>query len=67
MNLNSSGALPSMLETVHGAALDIADKEIADTSAAIMSASWNPDFPFSLPDAPGGINVSPRPVHGGAN
>ena len=36
-NLNPSGAFPSMFEPVHGSAPDIAGKQLADPTAAILS------------------------------
>src|SRR5690606_14743850 len=38
-NLNPSGAFPSMFEPVHGSAPDIAGKQLADPTAAILSAA----------------------------
>jgi 3-isopropylmalate dehydrogenase len=38
-NLNPSGEFPSMFEPVHGSAPDIAGKNIADPTAAILSAA----------------------------
>jgi len=38
-NLNTSGAFPSMFEPVHGSAPDIAGKNLADPTAAILSAA----------------------------
>src|SRR6185503_10148517 len=38
-NLNPSGAEPSMFEPVHGSAPDIAGKQIADPTAAILSVA----------------------------
>jgi len=38
-NLNPSGDFPSMFEPVHGSAPDIAGKNIADPTAAILSAA----------------------------
>ncbi len=38
-NLNLSGQLPSMFEPVHGSAPDIAGKNLADPTAAILSAA----------------------------
>ena len=38
-NLNPSGAYPSMFEPVHGSAPDIAGKNLADPTAAILSAA----------------------------
>jgi len=38
-NLNPSGAHPSMFEPVHGSAPDIAGKNLADPTAAILSAA----------------------------
>ena len=38
-NLNPSGAFPSMFEPVHGSAPDIAGKNLADPTAAILSAA----------------------------
>src|SRR5690606_25434637 len=37
-NLNPSGEFPSMFEPVHGSAPDIAGKQLADPTAAILSA-----------------------------
>ena len=37
-NLNPTGAFPSMFEPVHGSAPDIAGKNLADPTAAILSA-----------------------------
>lgn len=38
-NINPSGDFPSMFEPVHGSAPDIAGKQIADPTAAILSAA----------------------------
>ena len=38
-NLNPSGVFPSMFEPVHGSAPDIAGKNLADPTAAILSAA----------------------------
>jgi len=38
-NLNPTGAYPSMFEPVHGSAPDIAGKNLADPTAAILSAA----------------------------
>ena len=38
-NINPTGAYPSMFEPVHGSAPDIAGKNLADPTAAILSAS----------------------------
>lgn len=38
-NINPDGAFPSMFEPVHGSAPDIAGKQLADPTAAILSAS----------------------------
>lgn len=38
-NINPDGAFPSMFEPVHGSAPDIAGKNLADPTAAILSAS----------------------------
>ena len=38
-NLNPSGAFPSMFEPVHGSAPDIVGKNLADPTAAILSAA----------------------------
>jgi 3-isopropylmalate dehydrogenase len=38
-NINPDGAFPSMFEPVHGSAPDIAGKNIADPTAAILSAA----------------------------
>ena len=38
-NLNPAGAFPSMFEPVHGSAPDIAGKNLADPTAAILSAA----------------------------
>lgn len=38
-NLNPDGAFPSMFEPVHGSAPDIAGQQIADPTAAILSAA----------------------------
>ncbi len=38
-NINPEGAFPSMFEPVHGSAPDIAGKNIADPTAAILSAA----------------------------
>jgi 3-isopropylmalate dehydrogenase len=38
-NLNPTGAFPSMFEPVHGSAPDIAGKNLADPTAAILSAA----------------------------
>jgi 3-isopropylmalate dehydrogenase len=38
-NLNPSGAYPSMFEPVHGSAPDIAGKQLADPTAAILSVA----------------------------
>ncbi len=41
-NLNPTGAYPSMFEPVHGSAPDIAGKNLADPTAAILSAALRP-------------------------
>lgn len=38
-NINPTGAFPSMFEPVHGSAPDIAGKQLADPTAAILSAA----------------------------
>ncbi|GAB3713481.1 3-isopropylmalate dehydrogenase [Mariniluteicoccus flavus] len=38
-NINPSGAFPSMFEPVHGSAPDIAGQQLADPTAAILSAA----------------------------
>jgi 3-isopropylmalate dehydrogenase len=38
-NINPDGAFPSMFEPVHGSAPDIAGKQLADPTAAILSAA----------------------------
>ena len=38
-NINPTGAYPSMFEPIHGSAPDIAGKNLADPTAAILSAS----------------------------
>ncbi|NBW73326.1 MAG: 3-isopropylmalate dehydrogenase, partial [Microbacteriaceae bacterium] len=38
-NINPTGKFPSMFEPVHGSAPDIAGKNIADPTAAILSAA----------------------------
>lgn len=38
-NINPGGAFPSMFEPVHGSAPDIAGKQLADPTAAILSAA----------------------------
>ena len=38
-NINPEGAFPSMFEPVHGSAPDIAGKNIADPTAAILSVA----------------------------
>ena len=38
-NINPDGAFPSMFEPVHGSAPDIAGKNLADPTAAILSAA----------------------------
>ena len=38
-NLNQTGLFPSMFEPVHGSAPDIAGKNLADPTAAILSAA----------------------------
>ena len=38
-NINPSGAFPSMFEPVHGSAPDIAGRQLADPTAAILSAA----------------------------
>ena len=38
-NVNSSGAFPSMFEPVHGSAPDIAGRQLADPTAAILSVA----------------------------
>jgi 3-isopropylmalate dehydrogenase len=38
-NLNPTGLFPSMFEPVHGSAPDIAGKNLADPTAAILSAA----------------------------
>jgi 3-isopropylmalate dehydrogenase len=38
-NINPTGAFPSMFEPIHGSAPDIAGKNLADPTAAILSAS----------------------------
>lgn len=38
-NLNPTGAFPSMFEPVHGSAPDIAGKNLADPTAAVLSAA----------------------------
>jgi len=38
-SINTSGTAPSMFEPVHGSAPDIAGKQIADPTAAVLSAA----------------------------
>src|SRR5690606_19269045 len=49
-NINPDGAFPSMFEPVHGSAPDIAGKQIADPTAAILSISLLLDH-LELPEA----------------
>jgi 3-isopropylmalate dehydrogenase len=49
-NINPDGILPSMFEPVHGSAPDIAGKQIADPTAAILSVALLLDH-LELPDA----------------
>ncbi len=49
-NINPSGDFPSMFEPVHGSAPDIAGKQIADPTAAILSAAIMLDH-LELPEA----------------
>ena len=48
-NINPDGAFPSMFEPVHGSAPDIAGKQLADPTAAILSAALMLDH-LELPD-----------------
>jgi 3-isopropylmalate dehydrogenase len=43
-NINPDGAFPSMFEPVHGSAPDIAGQQLADPTAAILSAALLLDF-----------------------
>ena len=49
-NINPDGAFPSMFEPVHGSAPDIAGKQLADPTAAILSAALLLDH-LGEPDA----------------
>jgi 3-isopropylmalate dehydrogenase len=49
-NINPDGAFPSMFEPVHGSAPDIAGKQLADPTAAILSAALMLDH-LDLTDA----------------
>lgn len=48
-NINPTGSFPSMFEPVHGSAPDIAGKQIADPTAAILSAALMLDY-LELPE-----------------
>ena len=49
-NINPDGAFPSMFEPVHGSAPDIAGRQLADPTAAILSVALLLDH-LKLPDA----------------
>jgi 3-isopropylmalate dehydrogenase len=53
-NINPDGAFPSMFEPVHGSAPDIAGKQIADPTAAILSVALLLDH-LGVPDAAGTV------------
>ncbi|CAD5993941.1 3-isopropylmalate dehydrogenase [Agreia sp. COWG] len=53
-NINPDGAFPSMFEPVHGSAPDIAGKQIADPTAAILSVALLLDH-LGAPDAAGTV------------
>lgn len=50
-NINPTGAFPSMFEPVHGSAPDIAGKQLADPTAAILSAAIMLDHLGLTPEA----------------
>ncbi|KJC63896.1 3-isopropylmalate dehydrogenase [Agreia bicolorata] len=53
-NINPDGAFPSMFEPVHGSAPDIAGKQIADPTAAILSVALLLDH-LGVPDVAGTV------------
>lgn len=58
-NINPEGTFPSMFEPVHGSAPDIAGKQIADPTAAILSAAMLLEQQ-GLPDVAANINRAVR-------
>jgi len=54
-NINPEGRFPSMFEPVHGSAPDIAGRQIADPTAAILSVALMLDH-FGLADAAARVN-----------
>jgi 3-isopropylmalate dehydrogenase len=53
-NLNPTGAFPSMFEPVHGSAPDIAGRQLADPTAAILSTALMLEH-LGLPEAAGRV------------
>ena len=58
-NINPDGAFPSMFEPVHGSAPDIAGKQLADPTAAILSAGLMLDH-LGLADEANRLRVAVR-------
>jgi len=56
-NINPEGRFPSMFEPVHGSAPDIAGKQLADPTAAILSVAIMLDH-FGLTDAADRVNAA---------
>ena len=56
-NINPSGRFPSMFEPVHGSAPDIAGKQLADPTAAILSVALLLDH-LGLADAAARVNAA---------
>ncbi|TDW31150.1 3-isopropylmalate dehydrogenase [Cryobacterium psychrophilum] len=56
-NINPEGRFPSMFEPVHGSAPDIAGKQLADPTAAILSVAIMLDH-FGLTDAAARVNAA---------
>jgi 3-isopropylmalate dehydrogenase len=56
-NINPDGAFPSMFEPVHGSAPDIAGKQLADPTAAILSVALLLDH-LGLTDAAARVNAA---------
>jgi 3-isopropylmalate dehydrogenase len=56
-NINPDGTFPSMFEPVHGSAPDIAGKQLADPTAAILSVSLLLDH-LGLADAAAAVNAA---------
>jgi 3-isopropylmalate dehydrogenase len=56
-NINPDGAFPSMFEPVHGSAPDIAGRNLADPTAAILSTALLLDF-LGLPEERDRVNAA---------